>query len=173
MIIANFYQQTLAQQQAGPAPYAEFFLYVADIQGFGIDWNGWLANHWLPGRNNAVNDVRRPTVPNGYEYLCTQAGQSGGYEPPWVGSPGVGTTDGSAAWACQAISNASLSTTVSSLVWSAQAPIITSNPNQNGNIGSVVANTAACIAGTDYMLVCVITGVDGTNKTGKFKLKVR
>ncbi len=172
MILLNFYQQTLAQQQNGPAPEADYYLYVGDIAGFGIDWNGWLAFHWQPGQVVAPGFVCRPTVPNGYEYLCAAGGQTAGSQPPW-GAAGATVNDGSAQWTGQVLSSASLATNVSSVVWTAQAPVVVSNPNKNGNIVAVVANTQACAVGTDYLLACAATMVDGTAKTGKFRLKVR
>jgi len=54
----------------------------------------WSANTTYQGGVDEIN------AGNGYYYLCTQSGTSGGSAPTWLTTFGTATTDGTTQWAC-------------------------------------------------------------------------
>lgn len=65
----------------------------------------WAANtNYVLGATTTPTD---PNDPNGtlpiYQFLCTQAGQSGSIPPRWPVSAGVVVTDGGVTWLCRGI----------------------------------------------------------------------
>jgi hypothetical protein len=54
---------------------------------------------WAATTAYSVGDAVEPTTPNGYRYVCTTAGTSGGSEPTWP-TTGIGSTivDGTVVW---------------------------------------------------------------------------
>ena len=173
MLLLDFYQLTAAEQLNGPQPSAEYYVYQGDVLTFGIDWTGWLAQGWLAGQSVVANYVVRPSAPNGYEYVCATAGQTGSSEPSWPASGSAVVTDGAVTWACQATSVASLTTTVKSAVWTPPVGITVASPNVTNQVTSATLNTTAAVAGTDYVVKIVTTFADGEIKNGEIRLKVR
>ena len=55
---------------------------------------------WAAGTTYALNDWVVPTTPNGYMYICTTAGTSGGTEPSWGTTIDQDTTDNQVSWRC-------------------------------------------------------------------------
>ncbi len=56
---------------------------------------------WLPGQEYSLTDAVRPTASNGFQYECTNAGQTDNEEPDWttaLTSPETTITDGSVIW---------------------------------------------------------------------------
>ena len=67
-----------------------------------------LETKWRSGTGYSVGAYVRPSVPNGFEYECTNAGQSSVREPSWpttvAASPAASSsivTDGSVEWTCR------------------------------------------------------------------------
>lgn len=56
---------------------------------------------WAAGTAYLLNDVRRPTINNGFVYVVTTAGTSGVTEPTWPTTAGSTVTDGTVVWQCQ------------------------------------------------------------------------
>ena len=54
---------------------------------------------WQNG-SYAVGQYVRPTIPNGYVYLCATAGASGAAEPVWPVTAEATVTDGAVTWVC-------------------------------------------------------------------------
>lgn len=165
-------QQRFAMQP-GPLPYAEFYLRVGERNTFGIDWSEWLANRWSRGSAVLLGFTVRPSVPNGYEFVCTTAGESGFAEPPWPARLGATIRDGSVVWTCQGMANDSLKNTLSSAVWTAPAGIAASSATVLGQISAVMLDTSAATAGVDYMVENTATMSDGEVKIGQIVIKVR
>lgn len=79
-----------------------------------FDWHDYLANLRAPGAAVALNDVvrLRRLEATGLEYKCTTAGVTGWRNLVWPGSVGQTLNDGSVVWTAQAVSSASLRTTI-------------------------------------------------------------
>ena len=99
-------------------------LRVGEVKPYGIDLTSFLANRWVEGEIRSLGECVRPrersaggSGPNGFEYECTVAGQSGADEPEWPIVPGDTVTDGSCVWTCRGISNGSLAGTITSSLW--------------------------------------------------------
>lgn len=59
---------------------------------------------WQAAHGYILADICEPTVPNGYYYVCTTAGNSGAAEPaPWGTTVGGTTPDNAAVWTCYQI----------------------------------------------------------------------
>jgi hypothetical protein len=157
----------------GPLPYAEYFMRVGEKNTFGIDWADWLANRWAAGELVTAGFVIRPTTPNGFQYPCTVAGESGGVEPTWPTPVGAAITEGSVSWVCEDVDTTSLSNTVQSSVWVAPAGVIITSPTVIGQITGTLLDVTGAVAGTDYLVNNVVTMSDGEVAIGQLKLKVR
>lgn len=59
-----------------------------------------LATPWEGTHAYILNSVVQPIVPNGYVYICTVAGLSGGVEPVWPIIVGNTVGDGGVTWMC-------------------------------------------------------------------------
>lgn len=55
---------------------------------------------WAASRAYQQGSVVRPTVRNGFVYVCTAAGTSGSSEPTWPTTPGGTVSDGTVTWEC-------------------------------------------------------------------------
>ncbi len=71
-------------------------------KAYAIDFGLALQYIWGRGQDYAENDVVRPTRPNGFEYICTVAGQTSKREPVWKKVLGETVIDGSITWTAQA-----------------------------------------------------------------------
>ncbi len=81
----------------------------------GVDMTGFLEQGWQADFQVLSGYAVRPPTENGFEYVCTQAGQTGARQPLWPASPNVQVVDGSVVWTSRAASTASLGTTVASV----------------------------------------------------------
>jgi hypothetical protein len=64
----------------------------------GVTWTCRLRSIWVASIARVVDDMVRPTTPNGYIYRCTVAGTSAGSEPTWPTAFGGTVTDGGVTW---------------------------------------------------------------------------
>lgn len=55
---------------------------------------------WAATTAYLVNDCVRPTIPNGFGYRCTVAGNSAATEPTWPTVAGQTVVDGGVTWIC-------------------------------------------------------------------------
>jgi hypothetical protein len=121
------------------------------------------ARTWQPGRVYAAAiRVRPASRPSGFEYEAT-AGQSGFREPKWPAVLAATITDGSVTWTARAISNASLSRTITSAAWSAPAGITLSAESVVNTDGAqrITAYIQGDTAGT-YAVTATVTFSDGS-----------
>jgi len=70
-----------------------------------VDLRRQLEKLWEPERTYQLGEYRRPDPPNGFEYECTQAGDSGSHRPNWVAKSGEVVADGSAQWTARPASD--------------------------------------------------------------------
>lgn len=89
---------------------------------------------WASGKEYAVDDVVRPTRPNGFEYKCTTPGQSSRREPVWKKELAATVKDGSVVWTAQAVSTAGRDTIASVNI---EVPTGISTANE-AYVGSIV-----------------------------------
>lgn len=148
-----------------------------DDLDFGINWTRWLARFWEPGTVYAQGTRVRPTVETGFEYECITAGQSGARDPSmhhtrprWPTVVGEELQDGSARWACRALSNGSLLTTISLSEWEADDGVTLSNQQTQGLITTVWV--AGGLSGSSYSVRNRITLANGQKKEGELIIPV-
>jgi hypothetical protein len=161
-------------------PYREYLVRPGDALDFGIEWANWLANRWFSGIPFAAGSVIRPRASTGFEYLTVAGGMTGAaeipsVEPDWLSLINLGDTlvDGAVTWTKQAISNASLVSTVSGSVWTPDSPITVSGQSLAGSRAMTIATMPSNIPDGDYYLFNVITLANTVQKTGTFLLRSR
>ncbi len=95
------YQAALAPELLG----TENSQNLAMITGVGIRGavadSGNTQTAWSAGQVVAVGAVRRAVTDNGYYFVCTGNGTTGGGEPAWVKQIGATTADNTATWTCR------------------------------------------------------------------------
>ncbi|HRR95332.1 MAG TPA: YCF48-related protein [Candidatus Ratteibacteria bacterium] len=80
-----------------PAEYTYGVRVYGNLYGF-----AYYAARWEKGTAYVLDDVVKPTVPNGYQYKCTVAGTSGLTEPIWPTTVGEEIEDGTVKWQTEA-----------------------------------------------------------------------
>lgn len=172
VVSSNYYAQQLLKPY-GPLPYAEFYVLAGSVENYGIDWAGWIASYWQRGQLVTTAAVIRPSIPNGYQFPCTVAGQTGGAEPLWPTAVGATVLDGSAQWTCQSIDTTSLLSTVQSALWTPPTGVVVSGQTILGQMAFAVMDFTAAVAGTDYVVKSAATLASGQTLVGQLKFKVR
>lgn len=119
-------------------------LLIGENKPYGLDLTKFCTNYFAEGEYYALTERVRPREiedggkgPNGFEYEVTTAGQTGSREPIWPTTIAATVTSGSVTFTCRAISNSSLTKTISSSTWSVPTGItadddstVTSNGEQ-------------------------------------------
>lgn len=83
-----------------PQPFIQ--TYFGDPNGdFSLHAPQDNATAWAATTVTTLGTIRRPTVRNGYTYICTTAGTTGGSQPTWSTVLGNTTADGSVVWTTQ------------------------------------------------------------------------
>lgn len=93
-----------------------------DTDQVGVDWHDYLIKKRVPGKLYQIGDVFRPlrAQATGLQYRCTSGGVASGapfQDLRWPRSPAATITDGQVTWIAEAISSATLISTISSAVW--------------------------------------------------------
>ena len=112
-----------------------------------------LEQRWRAGEILPSGVYRRPSVPNGFEYEVTTAGQSGSVEPVWPRTAGNTVVSGSATFTARAAgTNATDSIATAELIADTDvtATIVTTVNNV------VTARVAGGVAGRRYKVTCRI-----------------
>ena len=165
-----------------PLPFLEVFQAVGEKIRYKIDWEDWLAMLWEHGRAYTVGEYVRPTLivsgrpmlaPNGLQYRCTTGGGTAHAPPVWPRTVAGTVTDGTVVWTAEAISSASLETTLSTSSWPAVTGLTLTGASTDGQTASVVVDTTSATSGVDYDLVNVATMADGQIRRGTIRIKVR
>ncbi len=63
-----------------------------------FDFARALEQVWNPGFPYSLTQYVRPSIPNGFEYECTDAGQTDQQEPDWPRQIGETIEDGTVTW---------------------------------------------------------------------------
>jgi len=74
---------------------------VAAIRTYRVDLARVLEQQWRQGAPYSLTEYVRPTRPNGFEYECSNAGQSASVEPDWPIVIADTIDDGSIEWTCR------------------------------------------------------------------------
>lgn len=161
-----------ASLQAGPLPFGAAYQSIGEQIPYGIDWEDWLALRWQEGTQVSAGQVIRPSIPNGYELICSVAGETGSFEPGWPPFNGSTVLDGSAQWQVQPLSNDSLEATVADVSWSANVELGLSGNVLAGQTTIITVDTTNAEV-ADYFLKCTVSMSDGQQKVGTIIVKVR
>lgn len=159
-------------------PYREYFMRPGDNLDFAIEWSHWLSLRWSPGLAFAAGSVIRPRSSTGFEYLTAGGGMTAAaaipsVEPKWPTALGGAVQDGSVIWTCQAISTASLVSSIVSSSWLSDAPVTNAGASLIGYKALVLANAPSNAIDGDYYLRNTILLANALQKVGVFLLKVR
>lgn len=136
---------------------------VGGVEPVDINLVPACATKWEPGRVYAAGiRVRPDRRPAGFEYEAT-AGQTGAREPRWPTTEGSTIADGSITWTARAISNQSLSRTISTAAWEAPAgvTVVTSSVVNAAGAQRAIAYLQGDAAG-QYNVVVTLTFSDGS-----------
>ena len=114
---------------------------------------------WRPGRQYQSGNYVRPRVPNGFEYQCTNVGQSASREPNWPTTVSDTVVDGSAVWTCEEGANGT--DTISGQSVTADAGLSVSGVTLNTAATAVTALVSGGSDGACYEVVCQVTTVGG------------
>lgn len=133
---------------------------VDEVLVLGFEFARELETVWRPGEEYATTDPDyvRPTVPNGFEYECTNTGQSGFDEPVWPLTVDSTVDDGSVEWTARAF-GANATDTISARTVTAQAGLTVDSSSIDGT--KVVVTVSGGTLSKDYELSCKITTAGG------------
>jgi hypothetical protein len=161
--------------QKRPQPYGEFFYSVGDIERFGIDFSGMLANRWVASNIATLGTTIRPIISqHGLQAVCTQTGQTGSIEPRWPTSAGASVYDGSAIWTMDAVNALSLEGELQNASWTAPAGLDLQFNATQDQTALITIDATNAVAGTDYDVICTAQFSGATPQVvGKIRVKVR
>lgn len=127
-----------------------------------VDFRPWLELQWYPGTYQDIDDVRRPSEPNGHEYKCTLAGYTGAEEPDEFKDqkPSVGQifVDGGVRWVTQRASTEGQDA-IASISISTDAGLTVGSSSYSGNL--VLATVSGGTEGNQYEVSFEITTAAG------------
>lgn len=128
---------------------------------YAIRFDRVLEELWQPGDPISLAEYRRPTAPNGFEYECTNAGQTHSEEPNWPQTIAETVDDGSVEWTCRDF-DANGSDTIASIAISADTGI-TVDASGFDNYGVTMTLSGGSI-GSSYDIT-----VDSTTAAGEIE----
>jgi|SRR5882672_6320278 len=137
-----------------------------------IPWWLYLGHTWRPGERFVTTTYVRPSRPNGFEYECTTAGQTGAREPTWPTTVALTVTDGSVIWTCRAIGNNAVDTISGNGNWVGETGITVANPQTDAIKQLSSARVSAGTAGQTYFITCTIVTTGGDTYIFTLKLSV-
>ena len=149
----------------------EFTQDPEDNLDYTVDFERWLVEWWSPGTSVTLASFRRPRIATGFEYECTQAGQTARKEPLWPKTIGLTVRDGSVIWTCRALSNASLKATLQTANWAIPSGITQGAATIIGQRATVMLSGGA--DGEDYAIRCEGIMSNGAERNVNFTLKIR
>ena len=126
-----------------------------------------LETIWRSGRVHGLADYVRPSVPNGFEYECTAAGQTGAREPRWPVTVAGTITDGSVEWTARAYSTNG-SDTIASVAGSADTGLTIASVTYDGT--EVTFTLSGGTVGEWYIVSIEVTTTQGEVLEQKLKV---
>lgn len=163
----------LRAPRGGDVAYAEFFQRVGESLWYGVNWEDWLASNWEANSSAALAQAIRPTISNGFEFVCITPGQTGAVEPIWPTFAGGIGIDGTAMWQAQPVSSVSLDDTISNSSFSSPLGVVIDSGQVVSLRSYLIIETPAAVVGTDYDVLCTIFTTGGQQKIAKLRIKVR
>jgi len=159
-------------------PYREYILRPGEVMNFAFEWSIWLANRWIAGIPVNAGFAIRPRKATGFEYATAAGGFSGSVAPPaiepaWPILEGLQVSDGTVLWTCQAISDSSLESTISSSDWAADSPLTLGGLSRNGTRVAGLVTIGSATADGDYYVRNTITLASTVKKVGTLLMRVR
>lgn len=141
-----------------------------------VDWHDYLARLRRPGSAVSVSDAVRPirSQATGLQYRCSVAGvtsKRATAQIVWPAIAGATLADGSVTWVAEAISTASLRTTITAEDWPAVAGL-TLTAEVNADLRYVV-NVAGGVDGQTYLVKHQVTLANGEDKEAVAVLPIR
>lgn len=153
--------------------YAEFFQGVGEQLWYGVNWEDWLASNWEANSSATLGQALRPSIPNGLEFVCITAGQTGAVEPLWPTYAGGVVVDGTAMWQGQAVTSVSLDDTISGSSFNAPSGVTLDSGQVLLQRSYLIIESLAAVVGTDYDVLCTIYTTGGQQKIAKLRIKIR
>lgn len=125
---------------------------------------------WRAGTSYSLTDYVRPDAPNGFEYECTNAGQSASIEPEFPTTIGATIDDGSVEWTCRDFGTNGTDT-ISSQSVAAETGLTISNASATSTV--VAFNASGGTNGNAYVVSVEATTAGGKVFEQKLKIVIR
>lgn len=145
----------------------------SDPEWFEFAWEARVVQRWRAGELIQAGAFRRPSVPNGYYYECTGAGQTAGREPAWPRTASATVTDGSVEWTARAVATATVPT-VASCTYSIEPAGITEASDEiiaAEQVSRVRLDAGSADLG-DYLILATMTDTAGEEHTARARIRV-
>ncbi len=155
-----------------PAPFGAFPIAIGVDAPYGVDWTRWLARYRPVGSSATAGLVVRPNVANGFQYVCTQAGQSSNLTPLWPTLSGQTVIDGSVIWMCEDVDDSSLLSAVESVTWETEAGITFEFGAISSTFTPLLINTNTAQAGSDYVVTASVEFQNGVQMVATLLFQV-
>lgn len=149
---------------------AHYLQDVEDVQLYRASFEWSLARVRKPGTDYALGVRVRSPIPTGFEYEATTAGRSGGRSFRWPEVLAGTVADGSVIWTAREISTASLESTVSSVIWSADSGITLTPGALVGQLATATLEGGE--PGRTYEVRVEATMADGTERMLRFTVEI-
>lgn len=147
----------------------------AEVKEFAFDLTRRLERRWQARAFYSNGQRIRPERKRaGFEYEAGGDGQTGLKEPGFPATLGETVVDGSITWTCRAISNSSLSKTISNVAWTVPAGLTHDDDalNNTGGRQEISITLSGGTAGATYLVVALVTYSDGTRDEIGLQLEV-
>lgn len=148
----------------------DFTQHPEAVLDYVADFTAHCVRYRDSNRDYANGTAVQPRKPSGFQYRSS-AGRTGSSEPLWPTVLGRTVQDGSVTWTAEAISADSLTRTVSSVAWTADAGVTVTPITLTGNLASVLISGGE--DGQDYAVECVATCSDPTKPVVPLNIQVR
>jgi hypothetical protein len=140
----------------------------------GVNFTHQLVRWIGRGQDVSLGAKGRSRLISGFEYECTEGGQTGQVEPRWPTRVDRTVRDGSVEWTCRAVTTNSLLTTLASVAWVGPTGLTITGSAVFGQVSTAVIEVASDVAhGEDLPVDLVATLADGNLLPVRVFLPVR
>lgn len=134
-----------------------------------FDFARALEDIWQSAGEYSVGDFVRPSTPNGFEYECTNAGQTDLSEPAWPKTIAATVEDGSVQWTARDFALAATDTLSTGPVTGTGSGTIGTPTVEDTDVYAAYTATAK---GLD-VVTCLATTALGNILSGQFRITVK
>lgn len=138
-----------------------------------IDWHDYVARLWRPGAAFATGTRIRPSRSRatGLQYNASVGGVTGSRPPVFPKVSGATVVDGSVTWTAEAVSSASLRTTIADDEWPTVDGVSLSDEQSGDFVYEIMVDGGT--SGQEYEIAHQVTLANGEEKEGVVVLPVQ